>query len=173
MSAPENTPLDDGLFARGNLLIPCCHKRAASNLGHDVQAWCRQPLDATTTLTTCDLKITHKGMNIVRRYRTEDGREVVTEWLASLRTFEHALESRPGSTDSRLATWVTPNRSGMASQSCAWIWARVSRLLRRRGLPGVLLLCGGDIDRAVAYLADFKRRVNVKREKSEQGQRKP
>jgi putative addiction module killer protein len=106
-------------------------------------------------------------MIIVRRYRTEDGREVVTEWLANLR-------------DARARARVVARVARLAAGNfgdCKVLRDGVSEMRIDYG-PGyrvyfsvvgqvvVLLLCGGDkrtqggdIDKAAAYLADFKRRV--------------
>ncbi len=106
-------------------------------------------------------------MNVVRRYRTEEGREVVTEWLDHLRDVR---------AKARIATRIDRLKAGNFGD-CEPLRDGVSELRVHYG-PGyrvyfgkigqtvVLLLCGGDkrtqeadIDRAVAYLADFKRRV--------------
>jgi putative addiction module killer protein len=106
-------------------------------------------------------------MNLVRRYRTEDGYEVVTEWLAGLRD----IRAR-----ARIAARVDRLKAGNFGD-CKPLRDGVSELRVDYG-PGyrvyfgmvgrtvVLLLCGGDkrtqdadIDKAVDFLADFKRRV--------------
>jgi putative addiction module killer protein len=108
-------------------------------------------------------------MNIVRRYRTEDGREVVTEWLASLRDIR--ARARIAARLDRLKAGnlgdTKPLRDGVSELRVDYgpgyrVYFGVV------GFQVILLLCGGDkrgqsadIDRAVAYLADFKRRVKT------------
>ena len=106
-------------------------------------------------------------MNVIRRYRTEDGREVITEWLDSLRDVR---------AKARIAARIDRLKAGNFGD-CESLRDGVSELRVHYG-PGyrvyfgkvgqavVLLLCGGDkrtqdadIDKAVDYLADFKRRV--------------
>ena len=104
---------------------------------------------------------------MVRRYRCQDGREPVTEWLAALRD----IRAR-----ARVAARIDRLRVGNFGD-CKGLGGGVLELRIDYG-PGyrvyfgmvgvqvVLLLCGGDkrsqnadIDRAVEYLADFQRRV--------------
>lgn len=106
-------------------------------------------------------------MNVVRRYRTEDGREVVTEWLNSLRDVR---------AKARISVRIDRIKAGNFGD-CEYLREGVWELKIDYG-PGyrvffgkvgqavVLLLCGGDkrkqdadIDKAVDYLADFKRRT--------------
>ncbi|GAB7081897.1 type II toxin-antitoxin system RelE/ParE family toxin [Megalodesulfovibrio paquesii] len=106
-------------------------------------------------------------MNIVHRYRTQDGREVITEWMDSLRD----IRAR-----ARIAARIDRLKAGNFGDAKA-LREGVSELRVDYG-PGyrvyfgivgktvVLLLLGGDkrtqeadIERAVFYLADFKRRV--------------
>lgn len=106
-------------------------------------------------------------MNVIRRYRTDDGREVITEWLAGLKD----IRAR-----ARIASRIDRLKAGNLGDSKP-LRDGVSELRVDYG-PGyrvyfgivgfkvILLLCGGDkrtqdadVDRAVAYLADFKRRV--------------
>jgi putative addiction module killer protein len=106
-------------------------------------------------------------MNVVRRYRTEDGREVITEWLDHLRDVR---------AKARIAARVDRFKAGNLGD-CKPLRDDVSELrvdygpgyrvyFSVVGLQVILLLCGGDkrtqeadIDKAVDYLADFKRRV--------------
>lgn len=106
-------------------------------------------------------------MYVIRRYRAEDGREVVTEWLDHLRDVR---------AKARIAVRMDRLKAGNFGDS-KLLRDGVSELRVDYG-PGyrvyfgmvgkavVLLLCGGDkrsqeadIDKAVEYLADFKRRV--------------
>ena len=106
-------------------------------------------------------------MNAVRRYRTEEGREVITEWLDHLRDVR---------AKARVVARIARLRAGNLGD-CKPLRGGVSELRIDYG-PGyrvyfgvvgfqvILLLCGGDkrsqdadIDKAVDYLADFKRRV--------------
>ena len=106
-------------------------------------------------------------MNVVRRYRTADGREVVSEWLERLRDVR---------AKARIAVRITRLAAGNFGD-CKPLRDGVSELRVDYG-PGyriyfsmvgtqvVLLLCAGDkrtqeadIDKAVAFLADFKRRM--------------
>ena len=107
-------------------------------------------------------------MNVVRRYRTADGREVVSEWLERLRDVR---------AKARIAVRITRLAAGNFGD-CKPLRDGVSELRVDYG-PGyriyfsmvgtqvVLLLCAGDkrtqeadIDKAVAFLADFKRRMS-------------
>ena len=106
-------------------------------------------------------------MNTVRRYRTEDGHEVITEWLTGLRDIR---------AKARIAARIDRLAIGNVGD-CKAIRDGVSELrvdygpgyrvyFGRVGKTIVLLLCGGDkrtqdtdIERAVAYLQDFKRRT--------------
>ncbi|BAH73465.1 type II toxin-antitoxin system RelE/ParE family toxin [Solidesulfovibrio magneticus] len=106
-------------------------------------------------------------MNVVRRYRTEDGREVVTEWLAGLRDIR--ARARIAARIDRLKAGnlgdTKPLRDGVSELRVDYgpgyrVYFGVV------GFQVILLLCGGDkrtqsadIDKAVDYLADFKRRV--------------
>ena len=106
-------------------------------------------------------------MNVVRRYRTADGREMVSEWLERLRDVR---------AKARIAVRITRLAAGNCGD-CKPLRDGVSELRVDYG-PGyriyfsmvgtqvVLLLCAGDkrtqeadIDKAVAFLADFKRRM--------------
>ena len=106
-------------------------------------------------------------MNIVRRYRTEDGREVVTEWLDQLRDVR---------AKARIVARVARLKAGNLGD-CKPLRDGVSEFRVDYG-PGyrvyfgivgfqvILLLCGGDkrsqaadIDKAVTFLADFKKRL--------------
>ena len=106
-------------------------------------------------------------MNIVRRYRTEDGREVVTEWLDQLRDVR---------AKARIVARVARFKAGNLGD-CKPLRDGVSEFRVDYG-PGyrvyfgivgfqvILLLCGGDkrsqaadIDKAVTFLADFKKRL--------------
>ena len=106
-------------------------------------------------------------MNTVRRYRTEEGLEVITEWLDHLRDVR---------AKARIVARVARLKAGNLGD-CKPLRDGVSELRIDYG-PGyrvffgvvgfqvILLLCGGDkrsqdadIDKAVDYLADFKRRV--------------
>lgn len=108
-------------------------------------------------------------MNVVRRYQTEDGREVITEWLERLRDVR---------AKARIVARINRLKAGNFGD-CKPVRDGVSELRVDHG-PGyrvyfgvvgsqvVLLLCGGDkrsqdadIDKAVDYLADFKRRVQA------------
>ena len=106
-------------------------------------------------------------MNTVRRYRTEDGREFLTEWLNSLRDVR--AKARVVARINRLVAGnfgdCKPLRDGISELRIDYgpgyrvYFAMVGREV-------ILLLCGGDkrtqdadIDRAAACLADFKRRV--------------
>lgn len=105
-------------------------------------------------------------MNEVRRYLSEDGCEVITEWLAGLKDIR--ARARILARIDRLAVGNFGD--------CKAVRDGVSELRVDYG-PGyrvyfgkvgkriVLLLCGGgkrtqdaDIERAVVYLKDFKRR---------------
>lgn len=108
-------------------------------------------------------------MNVVRRYRTEDGREVITEWLADLKD----IRAR-----ARIAAQVDRLKAGNLGD-CKPLLDGVSELridygpgsrvyFGVVGFQGILRPCGGDkrsqdadIDKAVDYLADFKRRVQA------------
>ena len=106
-------------------------------------------------------------MNSVRRYRTEDGREVVTQWLDQLRDVR---------AKARIVARVARLKAGNLGD-CKPLRDGVSEFRVDYG-PGyrvyfgivgfqvILLLCGGDkrsqavdIDKAVTYLADFKKRL--------------
>lgn len=108
-------------------------------------------------------------MNVLRRYRTEDGREVVSQWLDLLRDVRAKARIL-----ARINRLVVGNFG-----DCKPLRGGVSELRVDYG-PGyrvyygmvgkrvVLLLCGGDkrtqeadIDKAVGYLADFKRRIGT------------
>ncbi|GAB6035771.1 type II toxin-antitoxin system RelE/ParE family toxin [Fundidesulfovibrio butyratiphilus] len=108
-------------------------------------------------------------MNVVRRYQTEDGREVITEWLERLRDVR---------AKARIVARINRLKAGNFGD-CKPVRDGVSELRVDHG-PGyrvyfgvvgsqvVLLLCGGDkrsqdadIDKAVDYLADFKRRMQA------------
>jgi putative addiction module killer protein len=108
-------------------------------------------------------------MHEVRRYQAEDGRVPVTEWLARLKD----LRAR-----ARILVRVDRLKAGNFGD-CRALREGVSELRIDYG-PGyrvyfgkigrtvILLLCGGDkdrqaadIDRAVACLADFRRRSGV------------
>jgi putative addiction module killer protein len=108
-------------------------------------------------------------MNAVRRYRTEAGQEVITEWLASLKD----IRAR-----ARIVARIDRLKAGNLGDSRS-LRDGVAELRRDYG-PGyrvyygsvgsqiVLLLCGGDkrtqaadIERVIACLADFKRRVKA------------
>ncbi|MBF0462733.1 MAG: type II toxin-antitoxin system RelE/ParE family toxin [Magnetococcales bacterium] len=106
-------------------------------------------------------------MNTIRRYRTEDGHEWVTEWLDHLK--DRVAKARIHARILRLALGnfgdCKPVRGGVAE-------LRVDFGPGYRVYYGVvdktvvLLLCGGDkssqdadIIRAVTCLEDFKRRV--------------
>ncbi|QLA17157.1 type II toxin-antitoxin system RelE/ParE family toxin [Desulfolutivibrio sulfoxidireducens] len=104
---------------------------------------------------------------VVRRYRTRDGREIVSEWLAGL-----------GDVRARARIVARVARLAVGNfGDCKFLREGVSELRIDYG-PGyrvyfgivdrmvVLLLCGGDkrtqradVDRAAACLADFKKRV--------------
>lgn len=107
-------------------------------------------------------------MNSVRRYRTEDGREIVTEWLGHLRDVR--AKARIVARIDRLTAGnlgdCKPLRDGVLELRIDYgpgyrvYFATVGRQV-------ILLLCGGDkrtqdadIDKAAAYLADFKRRMH-------------
>lgn len=119
-------------------------------------------------MTACDLKVTSSPMNEVRRYTTEFGLEVITEWLISLRDVR---------AKARITTRINRLKAGNFSD-CKSLRGGVSELRVDYG-PGyrvyfgkvgksvVLLLCGGDkrtqdtdIDKAIEYLADFKKRAS-------------
>ncbi len=110
-------------------------------------------------------------MNTVRRYKTEDNREIVTEWLNSLGDIR---------AKARIVARITRLEAGNMGD-CKPLRNGVSELRVNYG-PGyrvyfgvigsqvVLLHCGGDkrtqnadIDKAVEYLADFKRRVQYEK----------
>lgn len=118
-------------------------------------------------MTTCDLKITDSGMNVVRRYRTEEGREVITEWLNGLRDVRAKARIA-----ARIGRIIAGNFGDCKSLRDGVLELRVDYgpgyrvYFAKVGKTVVLLLCGGDkhtqdadIDKAVGYLADFKRRV--------------
>lgn len=106
-------------------------------------------------------------MNVVRRYRTEEGREVITEWLSGLRDIR--ARARIAARIDRLKAGIfgdtKPLRDGVSELRVDYgpgyrVYFGVV------GFQVVLLLCGGDkrtqdadINKAVDYLADFKRRV--------------
>jgi putative addiction module killer protein len=106
-------------------------------------------------------------MITVLRYINESGHEVVTEWLLSLN--DKQARARIEARFLRLTTGnhgdCKPLREGVWELRIDWgtgyrvYYARVGDAI-------VLLLCGGDkrkqdadIDRAIRYLADFKRRT--------------
>ena len=106
-------------------------------------------------------------MNIVRRYRTEDGREVVTEWLDQLRDVR--AKARIVARVARLKAGnlgdCKPLRDGVSEFGVDYgpgyrVYFGIV------GFQVILLLCGGDkrsqaadIDKAVTFLADFKKRL--------------
>lgn len=116
-------------------------------------------------VASCDLNVT--DMNTIRRYRTDDGRELVTEW------FEHLKDRQAkAKIHARILRLAVGNFG-----DCKPLRGGVSELRVDFG-PGyrvyygmvgktvILLLCGGDkgsqdadIIRAVTLLDDFKRRV--------------
>jgi len=104
---------------------------------------------------------------MVLRYINESGHEIVTEWLLSLN--DKQARARIEARFFRLATGnfgdCKPLRDGVWELRIDWgsgyrvYYAQVGSAI-------VVLLCGGDkrkqdadIDRAVQYLADFKRRT--------------
>lgn len=106
-------------------------------------------------------------MVTVLRYKNESGREVVTEWLLSIN--DKQTRARIEARFFRLATGnfgdCKPLRDGVWELRIDWgpgyrvYYAQVSNAI-------VVLLCGGDkrkqdtdIDRAIQYLVDFKRRT--------------
>ena len=104
-------------------------------------------------------------MYAVRRYRTEDGREIITEWLAGLKDIR--VRARIVARIDRLKAGnfgdCKPLRGGVAELriDCGPGYRVYYGVVGKRV---VLLLCGGDkgtqetdIDKAVAYLMDFKR----------------
>ncbi|NGZ26675.1 MAG: type II toxin-antitoxin system RelE/ParE family toxin [Magnetococcales bacterium] len=106
-------------------------------------------------------------MNAIRRYRTEDGHEPVTEWLDHLK--DRQAKARIHARILRLAVGnfgdCKPLRDGVweLRVDCGPGYRVYYGMV---GKAVVLLLCGGDkhsqepdISRAVACLADFKRRV--------------
>jgi putative addiction module killer protein len=105
-------------------------------------------------------------MNIIRRYRANNGREVIADWLTDLRDVR-----------ARAKIVAKINRLKVGNfGDCKALRGGVSELridygpgyrvyFSRVGKLIVLLLCGGDkrkqeadIQRAIGYLADFKRR---------------
>ncbi|MBF0108986.1 MAG: type II toxin-antitoxin system RelE/ParE family toxin [Magnetococcales bacterium] len=106
-------------------------------------------------------------MNTIRRYRTEDGHEIVTEWLARLR--DRQAKARIHARILRLAAGnfgdCKPLRDGVAELrvDCGPGYRVYYGMV---GKTIVLLLGGGDkhsqdvdIIQAVACLKDFKRRL--------------
>ncbi len=105
-------------------------------------------------------------MNIIRRYRTNNGREVIADWLTDLRD----VRAR-----AKIVAKINRLKAGNFGD-CKALRGGVSELridygpgyrvyFSRVGKLIVLLLCGGDkrtqeadIQRAIDYLADFKRR---------------
>lgn len=105
-------------------------------------------------------------MNIIRRYRANNGREVIADWLTDLRD----LRAR-----AKIVAKINRLKVGNFGD-CKALRGGVSELridygpgyrvyFSRVGKLIVLLLCGGDkrtqeadIQRAIGYLADFKRR---------------
>lgn len=104
----------------------------------------------------------------VRRYRTNAGDEPVTEWLSALNDAQ--ARARINARIARLAAGnfgdCKPLRGGVWELRVDWgpgyrvYYARIGRSV-------VLLLCAGDkrrqnpdIERAIEYLVDFKRRVS-------------
>ncbi len=105
-------------------------------------------------------------MNIIRRYRAINGQEVITDWLADLRD----VRAR-----ARIVARINRLKAGNFGD-CKTLQNGVSELridygpgyrvyFSRVGKLIILLLCGGDkrtqetdIQRAIDYLADFKRR---------------
>lgn len=106
-------------------------------------------------------------MVMVLRYINESGHEVVTEWLLSLN--DKRARARIEARFFRLATGnfgdCKPLRDGVWELRIDW-GAGYRVYYAQVGNAIVVLLCGGDkrkqdadIDRAVQYLADFKRRT--------------
>ncbi len=106
-------------------------------------------------------------MITVLRYINESGHEVVTEWLLTLN--DKQARARIEVRFLRLATGnhgdCKPLREGVWELRIDW-GAGYRVYYARVGDAIVLLLCGGDkrkqdadIDRAIRYLADFKRRT--------------
>jgi putative addiction module killer protein len=106
-------------------------------------------------------------MNVIRRYRTEGGREVITEWLDSLRDVR--AKARIVARIARLKAGnlgdSKPLRDGVSELRVDY-GPGYRVYFGMVGFQVILLLCGGDkrtqdadIDKAVGYLADFKRRV--------------
>lgn len=106
-------------------------------------------------------------MNTIRRYRTADGHELVTEWLVHLK--DRQAKARIHARILRLAAGnfgdCKPLRDGVAELrvDCGPGYRVYYGMV---GRTVVLLLCGGDknsqnadILRAVACLEDFKRRL--------------
>lgn len=105
-------------------------------------------------------------MNIIRRYRAINGQEVITDWLADLRD----VRAR-----ARIVARINRLKAGNFGD-CKTLQNGVSELridygpgyrvyFSRVGKLIILLLCGGDkrtqvtdIQRAIDYLDDFKRR---------------
>lgn len=106
-------------------------------------------------------------MNTVLRYIDASGHEVVTEWLLSLN--DRQARARIEARFFRLATGnfgdCKPLHQGVWELRVDW-GAGYRVYYAKVGDAIVVLLCGGDkrkqdadIDRAVHYLADFKRRT--------------
>lgn len=105
-------------------------------------------------------------MNEVRRYRSEDGSEVITEWLAGLKDIR--ARARISVRIDRLAAGnfgdCKPIRDGVSELRVDYgpgyrvYFGKLGKMI-------ILLLCGGDkrtqdadIEKAVIYLKDYKRR---------------
>jgi len=106
-------------------------------------------------------------MVTVLRYVSEAGHEIVTEWLLSLN--DKQARARIEARFFRLATGnfgdCKPLRDGVWELRIDW-GAGYRVYYAQVGNAIVVLLCGGDkrkqdanIDRAIQYLADFKRRT--------------
>jgi putative addiction module killer protein len=103
----------------------------------------------------------------LRRYRTEDGKVPVTQWLASLKNVKTRalIEDRLARVKSGLIGLNTPCRDGVHELKIDHgpgyriYYARIGKTV-------LLLLCGGDkgsqdrdIEKAAKYLKDFEWRV--------------
>lgn len=105
-------------------------------------------------------------MTEIRRYKTENGAEPISEWLANLR--DRQARARIEVRFARLAAGNFGDcknlRDGISELRVDW-GAGYRVYYGMAGKTIVLLLCGGDkrtqdadIERAVDYFKDFKRR---------------
>jgi putative addiction module killer protein len=102
-------------------------------------------------------------MNQVRRYRNENGSEIITEWLAGLKDIR--ARARILARMDRLAVGNFGDCKDGVSELRVDYGPGYRVYFGKVGKRIVLLLCGGDkqtqdadIERAVMYLKDFKRR---------------